>query len=298
MNTASSAYVAQLNGRAATADDLTPLAFAGFAHFTAMQVRGGRVRGLDLHLHRLRTASTQLFGHALSDDRLRTLLSSALEGGPSDVSLTATMYSRAGEFTATGTDSEPNVLIRTGPPSSGPKGPLALAVFEHERMLPSIKHVGEIAKTYLMHKAVEQGFDDATFVDRSGRLSEASIWNLAFWDGAAVVWPEAAMLTGTTMNIVRRQLQTLGIYQRVQEISLANLSQLRGAVVMNSWTPGVPVSRIGSTSLPEAPAFLDLLHRAYEAEPLIALSARVSGKLRASSRQWPTPDHAACDPTT
>lgn len=270
MSTASKSFVAQLNGRTATAADLAPLAFAGFAHFTAMQVRGGRVRGLDLHLQRLRDASIGLFGHAIPDDRLRSHLSSALAIGPSDLSLTATMYSRAGEFTTTDRSNEPDVLIRTAPAATAPKGPLALAVFEHERMLPAIKHVGEIAKTYFMHKAAEQGFDDAAFVDRSGRLSEASIWNLAFWDGTAVVWPEAPMLTGITMSIVRRQLHRRGIPQRVEAISLAQLPELRGAVVMNSWTPGVPVNRIGSMALPEAPVFLDILHRAYEAEPLTA----------------------------
>ena len=273
MTTASNSFVAQLNGRTATAADLAPLSFAGFAHFTAMQVRGGHVRGLDLHLQRLRTASTELFGRAMPDDRLIARLRTALEAGPPDVSLTATMYSPAGEFTSTETGSEPDVLIRTGPAASGPKGPLALAVFEHERMLPAIKHVGEIAKTYLMRKAVEQGFDDAAFADRSGRLSEASIWNLAFWDGASVIWPEAAMLSGTTMSIVRRQLHGLGIPQRTQEISLANLPQVRGAVVMNSWTPAVPVRKMGSVELPEAPAFVELLHRAYEAEPLVRLSS-------------------------
>ncbi|NEE20851.1 branched-chain amino acid aminotransferase, partial [Streptomyces sp. SID7499] len=34
--------------------------------------------------------------------------------------------------------------------------------------------------------------------------------------------------------------------------------------------PGVPVHRIGSAELPAAPPFLELLHRAYEAEPLTA----------------------------
>ncbi|WP_129649275.1 aminotransferase class IV family protein [Peristeroidobacter agariperforans] len=271
MSTASNSLVTQVNGRTATTDDLAPIAFAGFAHFTAMQVRGGRVRGLDLHLQRLRTASLALFGRATSDDQLRAHLRSALAAGPTDVSLTATVYSRAGEFTATETKRELDVLVRTGPAASGPKGPLALAAFEHERMLPAIKHVGEIAKTYYMREAAKQGFDDAAFVDRRGRLSEASIWNLAFWDGEAVVWPEAAMLTGTTLGIVRRQLQAMGIPQRVQEISLTNLPQLRGAVVMNSWTPAVPVSRIGSVKLPEAPAFLDTLRRAYEFEPLVEI---------------------------
>ena len=37
---------------------------------------------------------------------------------------------------------------------------------------------------------------DAAFIDRQGRLSEGSIWNLAVWDGTAVVWPVAEMLGG------------------------------------------------------------------------------------------------------
>ncbi|ACZ87877.1 conserved hypothetical protein [Streptosporangium roseum DSM 43021] len=260
--------VVQRNGRAATADDLTPLAFAGYAHFTAMQVRGGRVRGLDLHLERLRSASVELFGRALPDDRVRSHLRAALEAGPADLSLTATVYSPAGEFTVAGADVEPEVLVRTGPASSGPEGPLALATVEHERVLPAVKHVGEVAKTYFLRQAVAQGFDDAAFVDRRGRFSEASIWNLAFWDGAAVVWPVAEMLGGTTMGIVRRQLDRLGIPQREQEVRAADLPSLAGAVVMNSWTPGVAVHRIGSVPLPEAPSFVEALHRAYQAEPL------------------------------
>jgi branched-subunit amino acid aminotransferase/4-amino-4-deoxychorismate lyase len=263
-------FVVQRSGRAVTAGELAPLAFAGYAHFTAMQVRGGRVRGLDLHLERLRFASEEMFGAALPDDRVRSHLRAAIEAGPDDLSLTATVYSTAGEFTVAGPEAELEVLVRTGPAASGPRGPLALAVVEHERELPAVKHVGEVAKTYYLRQAAAQGFDDAAFADRRGRLTEASIWNLAFWDGDAVVWPEGEMLGGTTMGIVRRQLDRLGIAQRVQEVTSADLPSLAGAVVMNSWTPGVAVHRIGSTPLPEAPAFLDALHRAYDAEPLTA----------------------------
>ncbi|WP_410654272.1 aminotransferase class IV family protein [Amycolatopsis sp. lyj-112] len=254
-----SSFVAQRNGRAATAEDLAPLAFAGFAHFTAMQVRGGRVRGLDLHLDRLRTASVDLFGRALPDDLVRSYLRTALESGPADVSLTATVHLSQGE---------PEVLVRTRPPASGPEGPLALTAVEHERFLPAIKHVGEAAKTYFRRAAAGEGRDDAAFVDRRGRLSEATIWNLAFWDGDTVLWPDADLLRGTTMGIVRRRLGTLGVSQRVQEITLADLPGLRGAVVMNSWTPGIAVSRIGPAPLPEAPSFVASLHQAYESEPL------------------------------
>lgn len=258
-------FAAQRNGRPATAEELAPLAFAGYAHFTAMQVRGGRVRGLDLHLERLRRASVELFGRAVPDDRVRSYLRAALRAGPADVSLTATVHSPAGEFTVA--EGEPEVLVRTGPAASGPAGPLTLAAVEHERFLPAVKHVGEVAKTYVLRQAAGQGFDDAAFVDRRGRLSEGSIWNLAFWDGTAVVWPVAEMLTGTTMAVVRRRLDRLGVPQRAQEITLADLPALAGAVVMNSWTPGVPVHRIGSVPLPEAEPFVRLLHRAYQAEP-------------------------------
>ncbi|WP_433351051.1 aminotransferase class IV family protein [Microtetraspora malaysiensis] len=263
-------FVVQRNGQAASAAELAPLAFAGYAHFTAMQVRGSRIRGLDLHLDRLRSASVELFGRALPHDRVRTFLRKALEAGPADLSLTATVYSSAGEFTAAGADLEPELLVRTGPAADGPQGLLALAVVEHERVLPAVKHVGEVAKTYFLRQAVRQGFDDAAFVDHRGRLSEGTIWNLAFWDGTAVVWPKAEMLIGTTMAIVRRQLDHLGVPQRVQEVTPADLPKLAGAVVMNSWTPGVPVHRIGSVPMPEAPSFQEALHRAWQAEPRTA----------------------------
>jgi branched-subunit amino acid aminotransferase/4-amino-4-deoxychorismate lyase len=128
-----------------------------------------------------------------------------------------------------------------------------------------------VAKTYLLRQAVAQGFDDAAFVDRNGRLSEATIWNLAFWDGGAVVWPDADVLRGITMGILRRQLDRLGVPQREKEVTLADLPALAGAVVMNSWTPGIAVHRMGTVPVSPAPEFVELLHQAYEAEPPLAL---------------------------
>lgn len=265
-----SPYVAQRNGRAAGTKDLTPLAFAGFAHFTAMQVRGDRIRGLDLHMERLRVASLKLFGQTVPEERVRSYLRTALKTGPSDLSMTATVYSPAGEFTVAGPEVQPEVLVRTAAASNGPTGPLSLATVEYERVLPAVKHVGEVAKTHYLREAVAQGFDDAAFLDRRGRLSEGTIWNLAFWDGSAVVWPRADMLGGTTMAILRRQLRRLGVPQYDREITVDDLPSLSGAVVMNSWTPGVAVHRIGPVAIPAAPAFLDVLHRAFSAEPFTA----------------------------
>ena len=259
-------FQASIDGHTATVDDLAPLAFAGFAHFTAMQVRNGRVRGLDLHLARLQAASVSLFGRALPDSRVREYIRAAITG-PADLSLTVTMFSHAGEFTRAGAADDPAALVRTSPASNGPSSPLRLALVEHERWLPGIKQVGEAAKTHFLRQAVRDGFDDAAFVDRSGRISEATIWNIAFWDGEAVIWPEADALPGVTMQIICRQLKALGIMQRSEPITATKAAQMSGAAVMNSWTPGLMVAAIGTAELPESNVFIDHLHRAYEQEP-------------------------------
>lgn len=260
--------ITQLNGRSADTPDLAPLAFSGYAHFTAMQVRDGRVRGLDLHLARLRDASDELFGRHLPDEVLLERLRSALATAPSDVSLTCFVSSRPGEFSSAGDSVELDVLVKITDPASPPTGPLSLDVVEHERHLPHIKHVGEVSKTLLLRRANTRGFDDATFTDRLGRLSEATIWNLAFWDGKSMIWPRAEVLTGVTMQILDRRLRTLGIPQQTRDVRLDELGKHLSAVVMNSWTPGIPISRIGDTFLGQDAEFTRLLHSAHADEPL------------------------------
>lgn len=260
-------YPSYIDGQPVGASALNPLAFAGFAHFTAMQVRGSRIKALDLHLQRLRDASLELFNRAPDDALLRSYIRTATEEGASDLSLTVTVFSLHGEFTAASMDVEPAVFVRTAPPSDGPQGPLRLSVIEHERPLAAIKHVGEIGKTYYLHQAIREGFDDAAFVNRRGHLSEATIWNLAFWDGETVIWPEADMLKGTMMGTVQRQLTRLGVPQRYEAITLDRVKELSGAAVMNSWTPGIPVTAMASHALDEARPFIELLHEAYKAEP-------------------------------
>lgn len=142
-----------------------------------------------------------------------------------------------------------------------------MAAVEHERPFPTIKHVGEASKTHYLRQAVRDGYDDAAFVDARGHISEATIWNLVFWDGDAVVWPRGAFLAGVTKSIVRRQLAGLNIPQREEAISLGRLSEMKGAAVMNSWTPGVPVIGIASTPISSSSVFMDILRRAYEREP-------------------------------
>ncbi|MHA7304855.1 aminotransferase class IV family protein [Arthrobacter sp. TMN-49] len=260
--------LALIDGAPVAPNDLAGLAFAGFAHFTAMQVRDGGIRGLDLHLGRLTAASRVLFGVDLVEAEVRSHLRAALDRLPVDCSVTITVFSAAGEFSDAGPSPSLHTLIRIAPPSSGPAGPLSLALVDHERFMAGIKHVGEGAKTFYLRQAVRSGFDDAAFVDRDGRITEASIWNLAFWDGKSVVWPTGDKLKGTMMGTVQRRLEQMGVPQRSQDIHLVDTGNL-SAVVMNSWSPAIPVSQLGEKVLTSNPHFVRLLHEAYQSAPLV-----------------------------
>lgn len=264
-------YQTQLNGKPATATDLSSLAFAGFAHFTAMQVRNRRVRGIELHLERLRQASMRYFGRAMPDDQVRAYLDLVINSGPENQSLVATMFSDSGEFTASETEAYPGLLVRNGPPSDGPEGPLRMMTVNHERPLPDVKDAGESAKTLYLREAVAKGYDDAAFVDRHGRIGEATIWNLAFWDGTSVIWPDAAVLPGITMGILKRQLARMGVPQRTQLITSGEIATFKGGAVMNSWTPGVAILAMDGIELPLCDTFTTLLHEAYQNEPLLTV---------------------------
>lgn len=257
-----------LNGQPATAEALAPLAFSGFAHFTALQIRGRGVKGFDLHLTRLRNASLRLFGHAIPDHEVTEIVRAAIEEGPEDVSLTATIFANSGEFRAESMNIMPSILLRAAPPANGPSGPLRLTVVSYERPMAEIKHVGEIAKTRYLHEALKQGYDDAVFVDGRGRLSEGTIWNAVFQDKeGAIVWPKADILTGTMMGIVQGALTKQGILQRDAEITLEDLAEMTGAAVMNSWTPGVAVSAIGEQTFPHSGRLQKLLHDVFATVP-------------------------------
>ncbi|WP_197911722.1 aminotransferase class IV [Kineobactrum salinum] len=76
---------------------------------------------------------------------------------------------------------------------------------------------------------------------------------------------------GTMMSIVQRQLDRLGVPQRHEAITLERLGELSGAAVMNSWTPGIPVTAIAENVIAQAKPFISLLHEAYQAEPASSL---------------------------
>jgi branched-subunit amino acid aminotransferase/4-amino-4-deoxychorismate lyase len=70
----------EVNGRTATAEQLQHPALVNYGHFTAMQIRDGRTRGLALHLDRLVAATQELFNDGVDPDLIRGHIRHALAG--------------------------------------------------------------------------------------------------------------------------------------------------------------------------------------------------------------------------
>src|SRR5262245_60171239 len=86
---------AEINGEPAKIDDLHRLATVNYGHYSTMQVRGGAVPGLDLHLRRLAESSLELFGIAVDTGLVRAYLRQAISDTP-DASVKITVFGSNG----------------------------------------------------------------------------------------------------------------------------------------------------------------------------------------------------------
>lgn len=259
--------IIEIDGRPASVDDLGALAFAGYGHFTFMQVRGGLTRGLALHFDRLRLASEELFGNAIDGDRVHSFLRRAVRQSPGDCSAQVVIYSVDGDAVHRGQAATLSVLVKVSPPWNVNPEPLRMRTTMYERFLPHIKNVATLGLTYHTRSAQRDGFDDVVFIDRDGFISEASIWNIAFHDGTDVIWPSAPALRGIAMSIAQRGLDRLGVSQRTAAIHHTGLDGFESVALMNSLTPGMPVAHINGTTFSRQKDLASLLHRAHESEP-------------------------------
>ena len=225
-----------IDGRAASAEDLRALALVNYGHFTTMQVRARAVQGLDLHLQRLRDATRELFGRDLDADRVREGARRALAlQDVADCTLRVTVFAR--DFNvrdAAAPAGAIDVLVSIAPPAAAGSGALRIGSYRHLRALPQIKHVGTFALFHHQRLATQAGYDDALFVAPDGMVCEGSVWNIGFWDGDAVVWPEAPALRGVTERLLQAGLAEAGVPQRTQVVRLSALSGFITAFAANT----------------------------------------------------------------
>ncbi|MGW7364105.1 aminotransferase class IV [Streptomyces sp. NPDC054841] len=263
MTTAPTVYI-EIDGRpvAESDPDLLPVLQGGYGHFTAMQVRGGRVRGLALHLERLDGSTRELFGTALDGERVRARIRQALTAaGRRDASVRVHVYATYGTGGAAGGDAEPILVVTVRGPQEMGEAPRSLMSVPYQRPLAHIKHAGGVGQTYYGMAAVRAGFDDALLTGPGGVISEGHITNVAFWDGTSVVWPDAPALRGVTMALLEPLLPSVR-----REVTLADLASYSAAFLMNSQGLA-PVRRIDCTEFAVDEGLMKRVREAYEGVP-------------------------------
>jgi branched-subunit amino acid aminotransferase/4-amino-4-deoxychorismate lyase len=262
----------QLNGRAATVDELAAGLLGGHGHFTAMQVRQYRTRGLDFHFTRLDAATKELFGVGLSAERVRGYLREALGANTPDASVRVNVFKTVtpGASEPQSIDPEVSVLVSVRPPYGMPSGPLSLRTVPYQRPFAHLKHVGGFAQGRYLDLVSESGFDEALLVDHDGTVSEGAITNIAFVSGESVIWPDAPMLHGIAMQVLERELAKAHIPSLRRRVTVDDLASFDGAFVTNS--RGIAaVGRIDELDVPVDAPLLAKVLSLFDAAPWDAL---------------------------
>ena len=234
----------EINGRQADQATVSLLDHEGWGHFTAMQVRGGRTRGLGLHLSRLEAAHHDVYGRALEGAEVRARIRHALGGRP-DASVRVYGY-WAG------------LIVTVREPQDMPRRPHSMTAVPFQRPLARLKHVGSWGQGRFREAAVAAGFNEGLLVDETGRISEGTITNVGFWRDGMVIWPDAPKLAGITMLLLRRQLTAAGIGQAEEPVRVQDLVGYGGMILCNSrgWAP---VSRVDDLVIPQDEAFTGVI---------------------------------------
>ena len=254
------------NGGALAAADFAS-ALVNYGHFTSMQVRGGAVQGLDLHLQRLQQATAELFGSELELAQVRAWMRSALAAsGLVDASLRVTVYAAAFDFRHPARALPADVLVAVGPPVDLGSGPLRVRPARFQRELPHIKHVGTFPLFAQRRQAVLDGFDDALFVADDGAVLEGTTWSLVLGQGEQLVFPQGASLVGTACTLLAGALAAAGTPPQRAVVPLSGLDGFDAAVACNA-SGLVPVAAIGQCALPGSLALQRRLAALLAAQP-------------------------------
>lgn len=249
-----------LSDASAADSRLTALAMTNYGHFTTMRAEGRQVRGLSLHLERLRRDCRVVFGAELDPDRVRARVHDALADAPDPVTVRVTVFDPGLRLERPGTLARPQLLV-TSRPAAGELPPLRVGTAPHCREVPTVKHTGLFGALHERRLSQLAGFDDALFTDGGYAVSEGPTWNIGFFDGARVVWPAADVLPGVAMALLRRHHTGA---QHTAEIGIAHLSRMEAAFATNSAFGIRPIASINKVTYDVDHPILRELRGAYE----------------------------------
>ena len=249
-------WAVEVDGRPVGTAELTVAALSGDGHYTAMQVRGARVRGLAAHLGRTAAAHEEVFGRPLPDDLLLEPVRRLGARHP-DCYLRVTFLR---------VDDDVSTVAVVRPPIEAPREPQRLTAVDYVRPLAHLKHLGTFGQHHHARAARSRGADDALFVDPEGHVLETSIATLGLVEGAHVVWPDGETLPGITRTLLEQALPGIGVGSSRRRVRLDDLARYDAAFVANS-IGVVPVATVDDVALDPAHRTLAAVVATYHALP-------------------------------
>ncbi|MFI9723442.1 aminotransferase class IV family protein [Streptomyces sp. NPDC052396] len=257
----------ELNGRSADPEALKALALTNYGHFTTLRVEDGRVRGLALHLERLARDCRAVFGAELDLDRVRACLARAAGGGGS-IAVRVTVFDPGLDLGHPAGPADPHILVTTRPAGTLPLPPLRVKTVSYVRDAPAVKHTGLFGTLHARRAAQLAGFDDALFTGPGGLVTEGGTWNVGFVDAdGAVVWPEAEVLPGVTMALLRRHHPCVEA-----PLEVSDLGTMRAAFATNAAIGVRAIAGVDELGFATDDVVLEQLSAAYAAVPGEALA--------------------------
>lgn len=228
-----------LNGRPAASDPegLRALAQVNYGHFTALQVRGGRAQGMELHLARLGQGNAELFDAALDEAQVRAWMAQAAAEQGGDCSLRVAVFARGFDHRQPLRALQADVLVSATAPARPSGKAIRVRSVAFVRPFPHLKHVATFPLFQHRRLAMRDGYDDALFVDGTGadaRVVEGTVWNIGFWDGRGITWPAGPALRGTAEQLLQAGLGTLGCMQQVRPVALGEVGDFAAAFAANA----------------------------------------------------------------
>ncbi|WP_327130741.1 aminotransferase class IV [Streptomyces sp. NBC_01343] len=260
--------MATLNGSSASPEALQALALTNYGHFTTMRVEDGGVRGLALHLARLVADCRAVFGAELDAEWVRECVRREAGGRARALMVRVTVFDPDLELTTPDRTGRPGVLVTTRPAAAGaadrPLPPLRVQRLPFRRDMPSVKHVALFGQLRLRRAARLAGFDDVLFTGADGLVSEGCTWNIGFVDEAGtVVWPEAEVLPGTTMRLLR----AAGTAQVTAPVTDARLRSMRAAFATSTGFGVRALAAVDDVGLRPDDPVIGALRECYAAVP-------------------------------
>ncbi|MFF4193889.1 aminotransferase class IV [Nonomuraea sp. NPDC001831] len=243
---------AVVEGRPVDADARFALE-ARYGHFTAMQVRDRRTRGLALHLERLAAANLELFGARLDPAAVLGSIRAVLGDDLRDAGVRVYVVEH---------DGRPRVVATAAPPTEVSARPQRVTAVVYQRYLPHIKKAAGFAQAHLRRTVAPLGFDEALLTTAGGLISEGAITNVGCWSGGRLVWPDAPMLRGTAMGL----LEGIDMPQERRPLRVADLPGFDLVFLCNSHGV-VPVGEVDGVPLRQDGPTLARLLACYDAVP-------------------------------